>query len=242
MSKHFSKTTLNTHHDIQWWIKTLFLTTAFIFLLVSSQQSKAEVIPPEQVIDKTFSDLKIAIDEHEAKLKQTPEYINTIVNGILSPNIDFDRVGQLALGKYWRIAKKDQKIRFINEFKQLIIRTYAKALAGEKGWKIKLLKSKVRSKKQIIVRTEVNHPELDQPLPVNYYMHLKKNRWRAYEVQIKGISLITNYRKSFSADIRKAGATNKQEIQNQIDNLIKKLADKNLQKSNDQIVENTASK
>jgi phospholipid transport system substrate-binding protein len=62
------------------------------------------------------------------------------------------------------------------------------------------------------VRTQLVLPQAN-PIEVQYHMHLKDGNWMAYDVKIDGISLVTNYRSSFSQEVRAVG----------MDGLIKKI-------------------
>jgi phospholipid transport system substrate-binding protein len=66
------------------------------------------------------------------------------------------------------------------------------------------------------VRTEIEQPG-NAPIPISYAMYLSDGGWKVYDVAISGVSLVTNYRSSFSSIIRKDG----------IDSLIEQLGDRN---------------
>jgi phospholipid transport system substrate-binding protein len=68
----------------------------------------------------------------------------------------------------------------------------------------------------VTVRTVVNQPG-GQPIPIDYGLQKTADGWKVYDVVVDNISLVTNYRGSFSSEIRKSG----------IDGLIKVLVDKN---------------
>jgi phospholipid transport system substrate-binding protein len=78
------------------------------------------------------------------------------------------------------------------------------------------LRLKVDAKKTI-VKTEILQPGI-QPLAINYRMVLTKGQWKAYDIVIEGVSLVTNYRTSIKNELRKSGS---------LDAVIKQLADRN---------------
>jgi phospholipid transport system substrate-binding protein len=121
------------------------------------------------------------------------------------------------LGKHWRKAKADQRVAFTNEFKSLLVRTYSNALLEYADQTIKYLPFRdSQDAGDVTVRSEIEQPG-GFPVPINYRLYLKAGEWKVYDVYIDDISLIANYRSSFSREIRKIG----------IDKLIQKLADKN---------------
>ena len=69
---------------------------------------------------------------------------------------------------------------------------------------------------EVTVRTEVRRPG-QQPVPIDYSMEKTPEGWKAYDIVVAGVSLVTNYRDEFNDIIKNSG----------IDGLIKTLADKN---------------
>jgi len=167
----------------------------------------------EQVADKTIKRLK----KDRALIDKEPKYINAVIDELLIPHFDFERMARWVLGKHWRKAKPDQRQAFVGEFKSLLIRTYASSLREYSDQNIKYLpfRGKLDSG-DVTVRSEIEQPG-GFPIPINYRLYLKTNEWLVYDISIDDISLIANYRSSFSRQIRKSG----------IDKLIQKLADKN---------------
>jgi phospholipid transport system substrate-binding protein len=76
----------------------------------------------------------------------------------------------------------------------------------------------VGGRDEVLVRTEVQ-PSNGPVIPVNYSLYLQGEQWKAFDVQIDGISLIANYRTNFAAEIRNSG----------LEVLIQALAAKNRQ-------------
>ena len=112
------------------------------------------------------------------------------------------------LGKYWRTANADQRRRFREAFKSLLLHTYAISLIDNMDSEIEF--EAVRASAgatDVTVRTSV--PQEGQfPLPVNYSMELIDGEWKVYDVEIDGLSLVTNYRSTFAREINKGGLEN----------------------------------
>jgi phospholipid transport system substrate-binding protein len=58
---------------------------------------------------------------------------------------------------------------------------------------------------KVIVNTEVLQPGR-KAISVNYRMMKNGNEWKAYDILIEGVSLVTNYRSSFKSDIDRTGS------------------------------------
>lgn len=146
-----------------------------------------------------------------------------LVEEIVLPHFDFAAMSASVLGKHWRGASDDQKKKFTQEFKVLLVRTYAKALVDNMDRKISYLALRAADgATDVTVKTEIPQ-EGSFPLPINYSMELKDGAWKVYDVDIDGISLVKNYRTTFANEIKTGG----------IDELIKKLSEKSAQSSNE---------
>lgn len=193
------------------WILTLAL-------LLGAPLAAASVTPTELVKD-TADQILTTFQENRADLEGKPEKIYHLVDEIVLPHFDFQRMSQLVLGKYWRQASTEQRERFTHEFRTLLVRTYSKALEQYRDQTINYLP--MRGDEQggdVLVRTEVQQSD-GYPIPINYSLYLVEGQWKVYDVVIDNVSLVTNYRSSFATDIRKGG----------LDNLIARLAERNQQ-------------
>ncbi|MEY4767938.1 MAG: hypothetical protein RL637_577, partial [Pseudomonadota bacterium] len=110
------------------------------------------------------------------------------------------------LGKHWKTASEDEKKRFKQEFQLLIIRSYSRAFTEFKEWSVKFLPLETTDNPdKVVVKTEIIQPGL-QPIAISYKMAQNKGEWKAYDITIEGVSLVTNYRSSFNADIERSGS------------------------------------
>lgn len=142
-------------------------------------------------------------------LKADSSQIHALVNDIVLPNFDFVRMSKLVLGKNWRRATDDQKTRFADEFRGLLVRTYSSALVEAAG-KVRNIdySSKDKKKKgppQTMVYTKVYQRGKPKPIEANYDMYYHDGKWKVYNVTVGGVSLVTNYRTEFANDIKKMG-------------------------------------
>ncbi len=185
----------------------LYIYIVFTFTLILSPISNA--------ISADLSAPQIAIEDASNKLKERLQdetfakdfnQINAFVEDVINPHVDFNRISALVLGKLWKKATKEEKIRFKQEFQRLLVRTYSRAFLEFKDWSVRYLPLKMQENtKKVIVKTEILQPGI-QPLAVNYRMVLSKGKWKVYDILIEGVSLVTNYRTSFKNQVRKSGS------------------------------------
>jgi phospholipid transport system substrate-binding protein len=135
----------------------------------------------------------------------------------LLPNFDFARMTALAMGKNWRVATPDQQKRLTDEFRGLLVRTYSGALSTYRNEKIDYKPLRMNpGDTDVVVRTAVIRAS-GPPVQIEYSMEKKADAWKCYDVLVAGISLVTNYRDEFNAEIAKGG----------VDGLINALASRN---------------
>lgn len=202
------------------WIMELFNRLALGMLLgvwtsvVSAGVSPQEVVrqASEQVLDKL---------QAEESIKNDPQRLYEVVDKVLLTHMDFRRMSRWVLGKYWRRTSAEQQARFVEEFRTLLVRTYATALAGYSGQEIHFLPLREDDEDRVTVRTEIEQPS-GPAISVAYSLHNKDGDWKAYDVSIDGISMVANYRSTFSAEIRNGG----------VEHLIQSMAARNRQASN----------
>ena len=194
----------------------LFFIVVIFFLGSCLSIASAKVIEPQALIQQVADQTIARIKKDKAILAKDPKYIHQLIDELLMPHFDFDRMSRWVLGKHWRKATPDQRLAFTQQFKSLLVRTYATSLQEYSDEVINY--SPFRGKLDsgdVTVRSEVELPG-GFPIPINYRLYLKGDRWLVYDISIDEISLITNYRSSFSRQIRRSG----------LDNLIQTLADK----------------
>jgi phospholipid transport system substrate-binding protein len=123
--------------------------------------------------------------------------IRDLIETKLTPHFDIDRMTALAAGRAYRSATPEQKKRLGEEFKTLLIRTYSSALRQYRDQTIdyKPLRADPAAT-DVVVRTEVIRP--GQPsVQIDYSMGKTPDGWKAYDVVVGGVSLVTNYRDEF---------------------------------------------
>ena len=191
--------------------------TVVIFQPVLAEASVESIESPVDLLERTSNQvIKILHDDHEL-LKNDPDRIYKIIDEYILPHLDNVTMAKLALGKNWRKATKEQKLAFVGEFQNLLVRTYSKSLVEFKDQEIKYFPVKLAADtNKISVKAEVIQPG-GPSIPMAYRMRIKNNVWKVYDIKIDGISLVTSYRGTFTQEIRKSG----------MEGLLKYMRDKN---------------
>jgi len=194
---------------IQRWCVAILLAT-FIAAVAAE-----DLHPAAAVVIQTVDEMQTRMRAERETLQQDQSRVNQLVEEIVLPHLDFEYISASVLGKHWRTASDDQRQRFREAFKSLLLTIYAKALVDNMDSKIEFEPVRAASDAtDVTVRSSIPQ-DSEFPLPINYSMELIGNEWKVYDVEIDGLSLVTNYRTSFAKEIN----------QSSLENLIKILGD-----------------
>ena len=175
--------------------------TMLLSLMPAAEGIADELQPPQQVIQSVSSQLqqKMRDKSFTKNFAQVTQYVDNVID----PHTDFDKIAPLVLGKHWKTATTGEQERFKHEFQTLIVRTYSRAFVEYNDWTMRFMPIEMSDDAtKVIVKTEVLQPG-QQPVDVSYRMFLSKGEWKVYDIMIGGVSLVTNYRSTFSEEIQK---------------------------------------
>jgi phospholipid transport system substrate-binding protein len=141
----------------------------------------------------------------------------SLIDAKVLPHFNFQAMTQLAMGQSWNKAQPEQKKRLVEEFKTLLVRTYASALSAYSDQKFDFRPLRAKpTDTDVTVNVRVIQPGA-QAVTIDYSMEKTGSGWKVYDVMVGGVSLVANYRTEFSNTVRNSG----------IDGLIKNLHAKN---------------
>lgn len=167
---------------------------------------------------KRVSQEALAIIKTDPKVQAGDQArIRELIEAKLAPHFDMDRMTALAMGRSYRQTTPEQKKRLADEFKSLLIRTYSNALNQYRNQALQYEPLRAAADAtDVTVKTTVVRPS-QTPVEIDYSMEKTPEGWKAYDVIVGGVSLVTNYRDEFAQQVQSGG----------IDGLIQALATKN---------------
>lgn len=185
-------------------------------------------VPPHQMLEGVTQELFTVLKAERAAINEKHEHLYDVVEQVLRPHVDLDVMARYVLGKSWRSATDGQRERFTSEFKTLMVRFYVSALLEDPDELDELLANTDtlinylpvetdESTTKTRVRAEVHLPNGGPRVPVSFSLFLKEGKWMMYDVNVDGISLVSNYRSSFATEVKRDG----------IDTLIDRIATRN---------------
>ncbi|MDH3688047.1 MAG: ABC transporter substrate-binding protein [Gammaproteobacteria bacterium] len=195
------------------------VATTFLFLLVwSTATLSLPNLPPDQLVRETTEKVIAELERNREEYMGDGGKLYALVNDMVLPYFDFERMSRLVLGKHWRGASASQQEQFVDEFKALLVRTYATALLGYTGQEI--VYKPVRFNEddiKVVVKTELQ-PGGGPNVPLHYSLRKSDDgSWKVFDINIDGISLVTNYRSAYAQVVRTKG----------LNALIESLAERN---------------
>ena len=189
------------------------LTALSITLALGAAQAQTA---PDALIKQVSTEVIDTVKSDKAIQAGDVSKIISLVDAKVMPHVNFQRMTASAVGRHWRSATPEQQKRLQDEFKILIVRTYAGALTQVKDQTVQLKPLRAAADdSDVVVRTEVKGK--GDAIQLDYRLEKNGGGWKIYDVNVLGVWLVEQYKSSFAQEIGSAG----------VDGLIAKLAERN---------------
>lgn len=162
---------------------------------------------PDALVQRLSSEVLDALRNDKSIKAGDVDKIMVLVDKTIMPNVNFRRMTAAAVGPGWRQASPEQQQRLQEEFKQLLVRTYAGALAQVSDQTIAMKPLRAAPEdKELVVRTEI----IGQGDPIQLDYRLEKTPgqgagWKIYNLNVMGVWLVETYRSQFAQEISAKG-------------------------------------
>ena len=196
---------------------TRIMKAALIVLAAAALPAAAQDVAPDALVKNvTLEVVDLISKDKDIKAGGRAKLVAVIEAKVL-PHFNFTAMTALAMGQNWAKASPEQRKQLIEEFRTLLVRTYASALAAysEQKFDFRPLRAKPTDT-DVTVNVRVLQPGA-QPVTLDYSMEKTANGWKVYDVIVGGVSLVANYRTEFANTVRASG----------VDGLIRDLQKKN---------------
>lgn len=171
---------------------------------------------PDALIKRISNVVMNAVANDTGLQSGSVQRVMDLVNSEIMPHVNFQRMTSASVGRYWRDATPVQQQQLQDEFKTLLVRTYAGALGELKGNTLHFRPLRARpADTDVVVRSEVRGR--GDPIQLDYRMEKTPQGWKVYDLNVLGVWLGQTYRTQFAQEINKTG----------IDGLIAFLAERN---------------
>jgi len=172
---------------------------------------------PDQLVLRVSNDVLDAIKADKQIQSGDSARLQKLVDDKVLPNVDFEKMTRLAVGRGWRQATPEQKQTLLREFRVLLVRTYSGAVSQVRDHKVQLRPMRAQpTDTDVVVRTNVVGGQGD-PIQLDYRVEKTAAGWKIYDVNVVGVWLIENYKATFAQTINAGG----------VDGLIKFITERN---------------
>jgi phospholipid transport system substrate-binding protein len=200
--------------------------TGILLVFLSSTAFAQSVDQPDEMMRKTTNEILELIRTNKPAYEADRDKLFTMVDQKVLPYFDFRKMSQLVLALNWRSATEKQRNDFTNEFKQLLVRTYAVALLKYTDQKLVYLPYTGKpTDTTVLVKVNITQGGGAPDIPFFTRFYNGKDGWKVIDITIEGVSLVTNYRKVYDQTIKTDG----------LDALIASLANSNRKARADQV-------
>jgi phospholipid transport system substrate-binding protein len=181
------------------------LTTLLMSVMLG--HARAEDEAPDAFVKRISVEVLDTIKADKAMRSGDIGRIVTLVDTRIMPHVDFQRMTASAVGPGWRQATPEQQKRLQEEFKILLVRTYAGALSqvSDQNVVMKPLRASPEDK-ELVVRSEVRGS--GDPIQLDYRLEKTPGQgagWRIYNLNVLGVWLVETYKSQFSQEINAKG-------------------------------------
>ena len=203
--------------------RTFFLYSLVLLALAAAAMAAplayAEDEAPDALIKRLSGDVLETIKNDKAIRAGDTAKVVALVDSRIMPNVNFQRMTASAVGPAWRQASPEQQKRLQEEFKILLVRTYAGALAQVTDQTVNMKPMRAAADdKEVLVRSEIKGS--GESIQLDYRLEKTPGQgagWRIYNLNVLGVWLVETYRSQFAQEINAKG----------VDGLIATLTERN---------------
>jgi phospholipid transport system substrate-binding protein len=178
----------------------------------------AQDLGPEALVKKITADVMEAIKSDKQLAAGDKQRALKLAEEKILPHVDFEEATRLAVGRGWAQANPEQKKKLVQEFRNMLVRTYSNAISAYEGQQMKVMPVRMKpGDTEATVHNQFVRPGAPKPVLVDYSMRKTEQGWKIYDIVVEGVSLVLTYRSDFDAVVKQEG----------VDGLIKRLAQKN---------------
>lgn len=185
----------------------VLLSLSFLSVHAQASNSAKHESSPYVVLKEVGNNLFTRIAANQKEIKKFPLLMRDIVEEELMPSIDYRYASYKILGKHLKKTTKTQRAEFSEAMRRYLVRTYASALTKYNNQQVIFEADKpTKGKKIVSVKTQIvdlNAPTIDVIFKMR--QNKKTGQWKAFDMVVEGISLLSSKQAELSKKIAKQG-------------------------------------
>lgn len=172
--------------------------------LAFGMQAVAAPKAPDETLKLAVGEIQTLLNQNQAKYKaDKPSYFKMVDEKIV-PHFDVPYIARGVLARNWKAANEQQRARFQEAFKNMLIRSYADAMLDNfdtvrAQWKPVRLAEGANDATVNSLLLRDGKP----PITIGFSMRLVGEEWKVYDITIENLSLVQNFRGQFTAELKK---------------------------------------
>jgi phospholipid transport system substrate-binding protein len=185
-------------------VKTLARVAGLMLWAGAAFAQAPAAVTPDALVRQVSTEVLEAAKADKSIQAGDIQKISVLVEAKVMPHVNFPLMTAKTIGPQWNRATPEQKQRMQEEFRTLLVRTYAGALAQVKDQTVQveplrdtgdadnvLIKSKIRGK--------------GQPIVLDYRLEKSTGAWKIWDVNVSGLWLVTTYQGQFKPIVNADG-------------------------------------
>ncbi len=179
-------------------MKKYFATFISLFLLCTVAFAQSSPLP---MLEKTANQLISQLQKNKAKLKTHPQIVTQLVKKLILPHVDQTNMARQVVSRsLWQNASVAQRDAFVDQFKKLVIRTYASAFTNFNNETVKFypLRRGQANGNFVKINSEILRPNGAPSIPVTYTMTKEDGKWQITDFSVDGVSMVNSFKSQFA--------------------------------------------
>lgn len=195
--------------------------TVLAFTGTAQAQQATDTSSPDALVKTVVNEVMATVRSDKDMQAGNLGKITALVEQKILPNANFGKTTQIAMGRNWSKATPEQQKIITDEFKTLLIRTYAGAIAQIRDQQVQFRPYRGTAEDtDATIRTQVINK--GEPIQMDYRLEKTPQGWKVYDINVLGAWLTEAYKGSFNTIVTQQG----------VDGVIKTLQDRNRQLAN----------
>ena len=191
------------------WVRTGAAWAAVACMASTPLLASAADMAPDAMIKQLSEEVLNTLKTDQAIRAGDVSKITAYVDRVVMPNVDFRRMMASAVGPKWRTATASQQQQLQDEFKKLMVNTYAGALHQVSDQTINVLPVRMQpADKEVVVRSEIIGR--GDPIQLDYRLQKTPGQgmgWKIYNLNVMGIWMVETYRNQFQEELNRPGGS-----------------------------------
>lgn len=163
------------------------------------------VKPPEETVKQAVAEIQTLLKSNHARYAADKQAYFAMVNEKIVPHFDVTYIARSVLARNWKTASEEQRNRFKEAFKNMLIRSYADAMlehydSVRAEWKPTRL---AEGSNDVMVNSSLIR-DGKPPISIGFAMHLVGSEWKIYDITVENLSLVQNFRGQFNAELKRS--------------------------------------